>query len=163
VLRHHLGLSPLRPDADALWDSSVVPHDARWSLPLPGRDETAADLRTVRDAVLACLRAGPVSDALAYVVAYTVFHEDMHAEAIASCRIARAPVTAAEFAAFVEDGGYQDPRLWSDAGWGWRLDAGRAFGAPAPAEHPVYWRRGGAGWERRHFDRWVPLEPHHPV
>jgi iron(II)-dependent oxidoreductase len=50
-------------------------------------------------------------------------------------RIARAPVTQAEFAAFVDATG---------------------------AEPPLYWRRRDA-WERRVFDRWVPLEPHKPV
>ncbi|MCS6952348.1 MAG: selenoneine synthase SenA [Bryobacterales bacterium] len=70
--------------------------------------------------------------------------------------IARAPVTQAEFLAFVEDHGYQRPELWSPEGWQWRLDAG--------AQHPVYWRREANGrWLRRHFDRWVPLEPYRPV
>ena len=69
--------------------------------------------------------------------------------------IARAQVTQAAFAAFVDDGGYERRELWTDEGWAWRQQAG--------ADHPVYWRRGDGGWERRHFDRWVPLEPHRPV
>lgn len=70
--------------------------------------------------------------------------------------IARAPVTQAEFAAFVEDGGYRRPEFWSEAGWQWRTAVG--------AEHPVYWRRDAQGrWWRRHFDQWVALEPHRPV
>jgi iron(II)-dependent oxidoreductase len=70
--------------------------------------------------------------------------------------IARAPVTQAEFAAFVEEGGYSQERFWSEAGWRWR--------AETDARHPVYWRREAAGgWRRRDFDRWVPLEPHRPV
>ena len=32
-------------------------------------------------------------------------------------RIARAAVTQAEFLAFVEAGGYQEPRYWSRRGW----------------------------------------------
>ena len=31
-----------------------------------------------------------------------------------------APVTNAEFAAFVEEGGYASRAFWSDAGWDWR-------------------------------------------
>ena len=27
----------------------------------------------------------------------------------------------------------------------------------------MYWRRRDGAWERRDFDRWVPLEPHRPV
>jgi iron(II)-dependent oxidoreductase len=70
--------------------------------------------------------------------------------------IARALVTQAEFAAFVEDGGYRERRFWSAEGWRWREQA--------EAGHPVYWRREAPGrWLRRDFDRWVPLEPHRPV
>ncbi len=70
--------------------------------------------------------------------------------------MARAPVTQAEFTAFVEDGGYTRRPLWSDDGWRWREEVG--------ARQPVYWQReAGGGWLRRDFDRWVPLEPHRPV
>src|SRR5262249_37569963 len=55
--------------------------------------------------------------------------------------IARAPVTGAEFAAFVNEGGYQQPRFWSEDGWSWRTQAG--------AEHPVYWRgQSNGSWLR---------------
>ena len=40
VLRHCLGKKPIRADADSLYDSSAVPHDTRWNLPLPSREET---------------------------------------------------------------------------------------------------------------------------
>jgi iron(II)-dependent oxidoreductase len=69
--------------------------------------------------------------------------------------IARAPVTQAEFADFVEDGGYHRVDLWSAEGWVWR--------EREKAEQPVYWRREQGGWQRRDFDRWVPLEPYRPV
>ena len=70
-------------------------------------------------------------------------------------RIARAPVTNAQFTEFVEDRGYLRRELWSYQGWVWRAKTG--------AQNPVCWARGGKGWLRRHFDRLVPLEPHHPV
>ncbi len=69
--------------------------------------------------------------------------------------IARAPVTQAEFAAFVDDGGYRRRELWSEDGWAWREQA--------RAEHPVYWRRDAGAWLRRDFDEWRALEPHRPV
>ena len=69
--------------------------------------------------------------------------------------IARAPVTQAEFAAFVEAGGYRRRELGAG-----RLALARRAGG---AEHPVYWRAREGGWLRRDFDRWVPLEPHRPV
>jgi len=78
-----------------------------------------------------------------------------HPIEVAPFRMARAPVTNAEYCAFVEDGGYLDRRHWSRAGWNWRGGAG--------AEHPVHWRRADGGWMRRDFDRMVPLEPHAPV
>jgi len=78
-----------------------------------------------------------------------------HPVGLAPFAIARAPVTQSEFAAFVADDGYRRKELWSAEGWRWREGAG--------AEHPVYWRRGKDGWERRHFDRWMALEPHRPV
>jgi iron(II)-dependent oxidoreductase len=80
-----------------------------------------------------------------------------HDVEIPAFRIARAPVTQAEYAPFVDDGGYARRALWTDAGWEWR----RA----AAAEHPVHWRRGPDGWERRVFDQHVPIaaQPHRPV
>jgi gamma-glutamyl hercynylcysteine S-oxide synthase len=70
--------------------------------------------------------------------------------------IARTAVTQAEFAAFVDEGGYRQSRFWTDTGWRWRQEAG--------AEHPVYWRREAPGrWLRRDFDHWVPLEADRPV
>jgi ergothioneine biosynthesis protein EgtB len=69
--------------------------------------------------------------------------------------IARGPVTQAQLAEFAGDGGYARRELWSDAGWRWRAAAG--------ADAPYAWRRDGAGWQRRAFDRFVPLEPHRPA
>lgn len=71
--------------------------------------------------------------------------------------MARAPVTQAELAEFVDDGGYRRRELWSEGGWAWR--------EAENAEAPVYWRRGanGDGWQRRDYDRWVAVEPHRPA
>ncbi len=79
-----------------------------------------------------------------------------HAVEIRPFAIARAAVTQTEFAALVEDRGYERRELWSEEGWRWRESAG--------AEHPVYWKREGGGrWLRRDFNGWVALEPHRPV
>ncbi len=70
--------------------------------------------------------------------------------------IARAAVSQAEFAAFVEDRSYHRRELWSEEGWRWRESVA--------AEHPVYWKPESNGrWLRRDFDRWATLEPHRPV
>ena len=58
-----------------------------------------------------------------------------HPVTVPAFRIARAPVTNAEFAAFVEDGGYRQRKCWDDEGWRWRESA--------KAEHPVHWQREG--------------------
>ena len=78
-----------------------------------------------------------------------------HPVQVAAFGIARAPVTNAQFAEFVEDRGYLRRELWSCQGWSWRIKAG--------AERPVYWTRGTNGWLRRNFDRLVPLEACAPV
>ena len=212
ILRHDGGRGPLRPDGDALYDSSAVAHHTRWGLPLPPWPETAAYLSAVLDRVMERIASG---EADPYFVRLAVFHEDMHDEAffytrqtlehsappfaspppdgggplpgdaqvpggrfhlgaergeldfvfdnekwahpieLQPFRIARAPVTQAEFREFVEAGGYQKREWWSETGWSWRSGAG--------AEHPVYWEREGKQWWRRAFNRRVPLEPHRPV
>ena len=224
VLRHAAHQQLIRPDADALYDSAAVPHDTRWDLPLPNRDGTLRYMTTVRDRVLERILKREPSREEIYFILLSVFHEDMHTEAITYTRqtmgyrrprfrsqesrvrnqgteiggqgplpgdvhipggtfwlgatpdepfvfdnekwahtvdiqpfaMARAPVTQQEFAAFVDDSGYREPKFWSEAGWRWRQEAG--------ADHPVYWQReSGGSWLRRDFDRCLPLEPHRPV
>ncbi len=217
VLRHALGRAPLRPNGDALYDSSTVPHDSRWELPLPSRAETIEYLGRVRDLVLSVIAKPDEERAADYFLRLSIAHEDMHDEAFAITRqtlgyprpeplgalgappvsgplegdarvpggpfmlgafagaapfihdnekwahpvevagfqMAKAPVTQSQFADFVSAGGYRRRGWWSDEGWRWRESNG--------AEHPVYWRRGQSGWERREFDRWVSLELHRPV
>ena len=78
-----------------------------------------------------------------------------HPITVAPFRIARAPVTNAAFAAFVEAGGYREPSFWDAEGWRWRCRIG--------AEHPEHWQRDGAGWRVRRFDGVADLAPHQPV
>ncbi len=68
-------------DADALYDSSAVPHDARWSLPLPDLASTRADLQASLDETLALLARTPDTDDGLYAFRLALFHEDMHDEA----------------------------------------------------------------------------------
>jgi iron(II)-dependent oxidoreductase len=202
--------------ADELYNSSTVPHETRWLLPLPDRDGTLAYMARVLDAMRARLAKGPLDDRVRYLFRLTLMHEDMHGEAftymrqtlaypapviggpasedanagplpgdvavpggvfrlgsersepfvfdnekwahevrIEPFRIARAPVTNTEFAAFVADGGYRRRELWSENGWAWRT--------LAIAEHPVYWIRDGRAWRVRAFDHETELRPHRPV
>lgn len=60
--------------------------------------------------------------------------------------IDRAPVSNGAYASFVEDGGYDDPGVWSERGWEWRQEADLVA--------PQYWEReGAASWSRRRFGR----------
>jgi ergothioneine biosynthesis protein EgtB len=55
-------------------------------------------------------------------------------------RIADRLVTAGEYQAFIEDGGYRRPELWLSDGWAMAEEAGW--------EAPLYWRREDRGWTR---------------
>ena len=76
-----------------------------------------------------------------------------HEVELAPFAIARAPVTNAEFRAFVDDGGYRTRRFWSDEGWAWR--------ETERADHPVYWQDDCKS--RRFFDRAIPLHDDEPA
>jgi gamma-glutamyl hercynylcysteine S-oxide synthase len=68
-----------------------------------------------------------------------------------------AAVTNGEYTAFVEAGGYHDPRWWSEEGWVHRLAAG--------LEAPQFWRRDGSrgAWFRRRFGLLEPVPADEPV
>lgn len=190
--------------ADALYDSSKVPHDVRWDLPLPGVAETLDYLAAVRRDTFARLQTDEADPVLGYFATLSAFHEAMHAEAltytrqtlaypapfdgkagapprsdcsgdaeidggvfslgaedrgdfvfdnekwahpvrVAPFRMSRTAVTCAQFAEFVDDGGYREPRWWSEAGWHWREREG--------ATAPLYWRKAGGNWLRRRYER----------
>ncbi len=73
--------APLRPDADALYDSSTVPHDSRWQLPLPNATATRAELAAQLEQTLALLKTTPDDDTALYFARLVLLHEDMHHEA----------------------------------------------------------------------------------
>ena len=75
------GFAPsLLPGADTLYDSSTVPHDTRWDLPLLEPAAVDAYAGRVADAVAARLRSG-LSSELAYFAELSLVHELMHIEA----------------------------------------------------------------------------------
>ncbi len=49
--------------------------------------------------------------------------KDAHSLALPAFRIARYPITNAQYRPFVAVGGYENRRYWSEAGWGWRQGA----------------------------------------
>jgi gamma-glutamyl hercynylcysteine S-oxide synthase len=63
-----------------------------------------------------------------------------HTVDLPAFRIARVPVTNAEWRTFIDDGGYDEPRWWSERGWRHRMEAG--------LERPLFWAADGS---RRRF------------
>ena len=65
------------------------------------------------------------------------------------------PVTNGAYAEFIADGGYDEPRWWSPAGWAHRQQAGLVA--------PLYWYREGEQWLRRRFGVVEPGPAEEPV
>ena len=78
-----------------------------------------------------------------------------HAVDLPAYWIDTAPVTNAQFAAFVDAGGYDNPRWWSERGWAHRLEAGLVA--------PQFWERDGETWWRRRFGVLEPVPAAEPV
>lgn len=70
--------------------------------------------------------------------------------ALPSCAIDAQAVRWAEYLPFVEAGGYDAPRWWSEAGARWR--------AAQPGGWPRYLRRGTRGWACWRGGQWVALD-----
>ena len=73
-------------------------------------------------------------------------------------RLASRLSTHDEWAAFIADGGYDDPRLWLSAGWDW-VQANRIAA-------PLYWQRSSdrsQDWHTFTLHGLVPVDPHTPV
>ncbi|WP_430780265.1 ergothioneine biosynthesis protein EgtB [Actinoplanes sp. G11-F43] len=66
-----------------------------------------------------------------------------------------APVTNGDYLAFMDAGGYDDQRWWSERGWAHRQSAG--------LEAPLHWLRDHEGWHHRRFGRVEPVNPAEPV
>ena len=70
--------------------------------------------------------------------------------------IDRTPVTNGRHLAFMRDGGYERPELWTQDGWRWRTQSS--------VTAPEYWRHeGGDDWTTRAFDERRAIGPDEPV
>ena len=187
VARHE----SILPNADALYNSATVPHDSRWSLPLP---DFAATLR-YRDEVMArVLAMDPRAGDDAYFARLAARHEDMHAEAFHYTR----HTLGYEAPAIASRPHPHGDRVQGDVAVpGGVFDLGAAPGeafvfdnekwahpvvvapfrisrtAVSNAEYlafveaggapPSHWRKAGGAWQQRRFDRWLPLAEDEPV
>jgi gamma-glutamyl hercynylcysteine S-oxide synthase len=75
-----------------------------------------------------------------------------HTVELPAYRIARAPVSNAEWQAFIDAGGYENPAWWSTRGWAHRVEAG--------LERPLFWSADGS---RRRFGIVEDIPPDEPV
>jgi iron(II)-dependent oxidoreductase len=79
-----------------------------------------------------------------------------HMVDVAPFYIDTAPVTNSAYLAFVEAGGYDDARWWTEAGWAHRQEAGLVA--------PQFWRKECEGvWSRLRFGWREDLPPNEPV
>ena len=79
-----------------------------------------------------------------------------HSQHLRPYALANRLVTHGEWAEFVADGGYAEPRWWLSAGWDWvrqhKIDA------------PLYWQRDGDGdWASFTLHGMLPIDPHTPI
>ena len=130
------------PGADALYNSSLVPHDSRWALPLPDATTTRAQLQRQLDDSLRLLASvddhAPDRDQALYFFRLALLHEDMHHEAaLYMARLLGVPLPDARWAArALPDPGA--PLAFSAGPWrlGSRPGAGFAFDNEL-CTHPV--------------------------
>jgi iron(II)-dependent oxidoreductase len=76
---------------------------------------------------------------------------DAHVVDVASFRIGRVPVTNGEWRQFIDDGGYRQPRWWSERGWAHRQEAGLTA--------PKYWHGDGTRTRFGHLEEIPAAEP----
>ncbi|MBV1733799.1 MAG: ergothioneine biosynthesis protein EgtB [Hydrogenophaga sp.] len=78
-----------------------------------------------------------------------------HAVLLRPYALANRLVTHGDWLAFMDGGGYRDPRWWMAAGWDWVQAQG--------VEAPLYWQATDSGWTNFTLHGRVPLDPHTPV
>ena len=76
---------------------------------------------------------------------------DAHVVDVPSFRIGRVPVTNAEWRDFIADGGYREPRWWSERGWSHRQEAGLVA--------PKFWNADGTRTRFGHVEDIPADEP----
>ena len=140
-IKHLLAQNPLNPVYHAPWPlSAVVRAPLRW---------VAFDGGTVS--------IGHTSDEQGFAFDN---ERPRHATLLAPYALANRLVTHGEWLAFMDSGGYVEPRWWMAAGWDW-VQAQRA-------QAPLYWQRDGlshqsGGWTSFTLHGRVPIDPHTPM
>ncbi|GAB3855025.1 ergothioneine biosynthesis protein EgtB [Dactylosporangium cerinum] len=134
-------------------ETMLATHQLRAGLPVLSADPPPASLTPVGGEVL--IPAGPF-DMGTSTEAWALDNErPAHRVDVPAYSIDAAPVTNAQYAAFIDAGGYDDERFWTPAGWQHRVSAG--------LEAPLHWTRDGGEWHATTFGRTAPIVPDAPV
>lgn len=80
---------------------------------------------------------------------------DQHKQWLEPFELCSHLVTNDEYAAFIDEGGYDNPLLWLSDGWDMKEKEGW--------EHPLYWERSGKDWWTMSLSGMVPLDLSAPV
>ncbi|AQR74810.1 ergothioneine biosynthesis protein EgtB [Sphingomonas sp. LM7] len=137
---HHFSINPLEP---AIWPGSpkvpvAMPGPIDW---IEGR----AGVVEIGHDILSGASTGFAFDC----------ESPRHSELLHPHALADRTVTNGEWAAFVADGGYREPRHWLADGWAWV----QAEGVTAP----LYWEQRDGIWTRFGLDGRRPIDPAAPV
>jgi iron(II)-dependent oxidoreductase len=81
--------------------------------------------------------------------------KEAHEVRVEAFAIADRTLTQGEFAAFVDEGGYERDEFWTTEGLRWRV--------AEAARMPRYWRDSGGKRQARRFDAWHDLDPCAPM
>ena len=189
--RSGLPVDSILAGADALYDSSAIPHDTRWDLPLPGIAATHAYLDEVLERTRSRLAREPENAALRYYAQLALHHEGMHAEAFHYTRQTlgyadpvgeRPPTATAAGDADLAGGRFErgarpgEGFAFDNEKWVHEVEVAPFRIARAPVTNgeylayvqaggavPRYWRGTQGEWQQRRFDRWENLVPEEPV
>lgn len=65
------------------------------------------------------------------------------------------PVSVGQYLGFIQAGGYQDPRFWSEEGWNWKIQG--------PSQLPRFHRLNAGKLERCYMGRWQVVALNSPI
>jgi gamma-glutamyl hercynylcysteine S-oxide synthase len=187
------GLKPsILGGADALFNSTTVAHDTRWTLAYPSMASLFAYMRDSHDAVQEALAGMREDDR--YFFKLALLHEEMHAEALLmTLQTLGLPAPAGEsldaprvdegardihFAggefvqgtelaqfSFDNERGAHSVKVAPFAMSSRTVTQGEyaAFVEQSGRAPPRYWKREGSSWLARRFDRWLPVDAQEPM
>lgn len=134
-IKHALSMNPMRP---AFLDNSTV--DAKTN---------AAELQWL-DFVEGIYRIGHTGDSFCFDNELP-----LHKQYVGGFKLASRPVSNAEYLAFIEADGYQDPAHWLSEGWAWVQEN--------QISHPLYWQQQDDEWTEFSLCGQIKLDPAKPA